>query len=97
LLPPPRWKSEFRRKGRPGTRQDAPSRLDLFEVWRDHYQARLAAKERERRERLAQLWEEHASLPPQERAAVTAQIEEVAREIAELNTPSLPAPLGDWV
>ena len=70
---------------------------DLFEVWRDHYQARLAAKESERRERLAQLWEGHASLPPQERAAVTAQIEEVAREIAELNTPSLPAPLGDWV
>jgi hypothetical protein len=33
-------------------------------------------------------------LSPQERALVTAQIEQVAREIAELNTPSLPAPSG---
>src|SRR5215510_246421 len=49
--------------------------LDLFGLWRDHYRARLAAKESERRERLAQLWEERAacliecvSLPPQQRA-----------------------------
>jgi hypothetical protein len=35
-------------------------------------------------------------LPPQQRAAVTAQIDQVAREIAELNTPRLPAPSGDW-
>ena len=54
--------------------------LDLFALWRDHYHARLATKESERRARLAQLWEEHAALPPQQRAAVTAQIEEVARD-----------------
>jgi hypothetical protein len=35
-------------------------------------------------------------LSPQERALVTAQIEQIAREIAELNTPSLSAPSGNW-
>src|SRR5262249_39789181 len=53
--------------------------LDLFQLWREHYQARLKAKEAALHERLAQLWEERDALPPQQRAVVTAQIEQVAR------------------
>lgn len=51
--------------------------------------------------RLAKLWAERdalftkrASLPPSERAAVTARIEEVAGEIADLAAPGRAAVLG---
>jgi hypothetical protein len=69
--------------------------LYLFAVWQEHDRARREAKAAALHARLAQLWEEHA-LPPQQRAALTAPIAEVARAIAELNTPSLPAPSGNW-
>jgi hypothetical protein len=74
----------------------------LFTLWRDRYQARQEIKESERRARLAELWaerdrcfEQRASLPPEQR--LTERIAALAREIAELSTPSLPAPsLGGW-
>jgi hypothetical protein len=55
---------------------------DLFQLWRDHYRARREAKAAALHARLAQLWEERAALPSQQRAAVTERIAEIAREIA---------------
>ena len=64
-------------------------------VWREHYQTRREAQAAALHARLAQLYEERDALPSQERDAVTAQIAEVGRAIAELTTPaSAAAPLA---
>jgi hypothetical protein len=66
--------------------------LYLFEVWRDRYRARQAINAAERDARFAPLCDERetlfksiaAGLQPQERAAVTARLMEIGRELAIL-------------
>jgi hypothetical protein len=77
--------------------------LYLFTLWRDRYQARQEIKDSERRARLAELWaerdrcfEQRASLPPEQHAAVTERIAALGRAIAELNAPSLSASAASW-
>jgi hypothetical protein len=76
---------------------------DLFQVWRDHYRARLEAKEIAQRARFAGLcaerdvlFAERASSPPEQHAALTARLAEIGRELAELQPKFPAAPLGDW-
>jgi hypothetical protein len=68
--------------------------LDLYAVWRDHYDARAAAKAAELPARLAELeaergalFEQRAAMPPSERADVDARIAAIAQEIAQIVAP----------
>src|SRR5262249_40056558 len=64
--------------------------LDLFDVWRDHYRARLEAQAVARSAHMAKLWEERdallterASLPPAAGSGrVDARLREIGNEIA---------------
>src|SRR5262245_14870283 len=55
--------------------------LDLFALWREHYDARREAKAAALQARLVELWEQRDARPLQERAAVSAEIAQVGREI----------------
>jgi hypothetical protein len=71
--------------------------LWLFEIWRDHDRGQRAARFAALCDERAVLFDARASLPPEHRDMLAARLYEIGRELAEFNTPNLPAaPLGEW-
>jgi hypothetical protein len=77
--------------------------LYLFAVWCDHDRAQQVIDEAERAALFDSLCDERELLfstrerYPEHRAAVTARLMEIGRELAELMPKCPAAPLGDWV
>jgi len=79
--------------------------LDLFHLWKDHYEARECVKQDATQARLTELVEERRNLflqrhfmLPSAAAAANDRLRAIGQELAALCAPKRPEPpLGTWI